>query len=345
MQLFGRAMVLVLLALAVFALPVAAQESVTIPLRDQSGSGQSGTAVLTAMGNQTRVVVTLSNPPAGVAQPAHIHEGTRANLNPKPRYPLQSLMDGRSETVVDVPLTDLLAGQLAINVHKSQQEISTYVACGEIRAQVAPATGAGPHALPGWSIAAALLSGPLFVTRGSVCGWSDARRGSVMRRSWPIVAVLAVLLVAGCGGRPNSGTTPGRASGSGYSGPHDYGLGYATSVPTPAAAASPSAPQALSPAPGAAAPTAIPTVAEGGTVEIAVVNFGFQPAEVTVAAGTTVVWRNVSPTTHTVAAKNRSFESEFIEPGGSYSVTLREPGVYDYECTLHPEMVGRIIVR
>jgi len=61
MQLFGRAMVLVLLALAVFALPVAAQESVTIPLGEQSGSGQSGTAVLTAMGNQTRVVVTLSN--------------------------------------------------------------------------------------------------------------------------------------------------------------------------------------------------------------------------------------------------------------------------------------------
>lgn len=166
MQLFGRAMVLLLVALAVFALPVAAQESVTIPLGEQSGSGQSGTAVLTAMGNQTRVVVTLSNPPAGVAQPAHIHEGTCANLNPKPRYPLQSLMDGRSETVVDVPLTDLLAGQFAINVHKSQQEISTYVACGEIRAQVAPATGAGPRALPDWSIAAALLSGLLFVASG-----------------------------------------------------------------------------------------------------------------------------------------------------------------------------------
>jgi hypothetical protein len=38
MQLFGRAMVLVLLALAVFALPLAAQESVTIPLGEQSGA-------------------------------------------------------------------------------------------------------------------------------------------------------------------------------------------------------------------------------------------------------------------------------------------------------------------
>lgn len=87
-------------------------------------------------------------------------------MNPKPRYPLQTLMDGRSETVVDVPLTDLLAGQFAINVHKSQQEISTYVACGEIRVQVVLATGAGPRALPGWSIAAALLSGLLLVASG-----------------------------------------------------------------------------------------------------------------------------------------------------------------------------------
>ncbi len=155
-----------LLALIVFALPVAAQESVTITLREQSGSGQSGTAVLTAVGNQTRVVVTLSNPPAGVAQPAHIHEGTCANLNPQPRYPLQSLMNGRSETVVDVPLSQLLAGQFAINVHKSQEEIKTYVACGEIRAQVTPMTGARGRRLPVWGVIAAGLAGLLFLTSG-----------------------------------------------------------------------------------------------------------------------------------------------------------------------------------
>ena len=161
-----RALVVALVGLVTFALPAAAQESVTITLREQSGSGQSGTAVLTAVGNQTRVVVTLSNPAAGVAQPAHIHEGTCANLNPQPRYPLQSLMNGRSETVVDVPLSQLLAGQFAINVHKSQQEISTYVACGEIRAQLAPATGAGSRNLPVWGVIAAGLAGLLLLTSG-----------------------------------------------------------------------------------------------------------------------------------------------------------------------------------
>ena len=166
MRWFGRVLVIVL-GFVTLAVPVAAQESVTIQLREQNGSGQSGTAVLTAEGDRTRVVVTLSNPPAGIVQPAHIHEGTCANLNPQPRYPLQSLSGGRSETVVDVPLSQLLAGQFAINVHKSQQEISTYVACGEIRAQLAPATGGGPRGLPLSAVAAAAVAGLALVVVGA----------------------------------------------------------------------------------------------------------------------------------------------------------------------------------
>gem|GEM_PF-837339 len=159
-------MVPVLVALAVFALPVAALESVTIPRGGQSGWGRSGTAVLTALGNQTRVVATRSNPPAGAAQPARIHEETCASSNPKPRYPLQSLVDGRPETVVDVPLAELLAGQFAIDVNEAQQRVNTSVACGEIGPRVTPATGAGPRTLPGWLIAAALLSGFISVATG-----------------------------------------------------------------------------------------------------------------------------------------------------------------------------------
>lgn len=162
-----KAVLVVVVAFVALAVPVAAQESVTIQLREQNGSGQSGTAVLTAEGDRTRVVVTLSNPPAGIVQPAHIHEGTCANLNPQPRYPLQSLSGGRSETVVDVPLSQLLAGQFAINVHKSQQEISTYVACGEIRAQLAPATGGGPRGMPGWVVALTAVAGLLLVVGGA----------------------------------------------------------------------------------------------------------------------------------------------------------------------------------
>lgn len=147
MRRIAFALVIALLGAAAAALTASAQETVTVTLSEQSGSGQSGTATLTAVGNQTRVTIQLSNPPADTPQPAHIHPGTCANLNPKPQYPLNNVVNGTSETVVDVPLANLLTGNFAINVHKSGQEISVYVACGNIpaRAQVAPATGQ-PHA-------------------------------------------------------------------------------------------------------------------------------------------------------------------------------------------------------
>jgi hypothetical protein len=147
------ALAIALLGALLAAVTASAQETVTVNLSEQSGSGQSGTATLTAVGNQTRITIQLSNPPAGTPQPAHIHPGTCANLNPQPQYPLNNVVNGTSETVVDVPLANLLTGNFAINVHKSGQEVAVYVACGDIpaRAQVAPATGqprAGTAQLP-----------------------------------------------------------------------------------------------------------------------------------------------------------------------------------------------------
>ncbi len=138
-----------------------AQETVTISLKEQNRSGQSGKAVLRAIGDQTEVTIQITPGPAGVDQPAHIHEGTCANLNPKPAFPLSPVRDGRSTTTVNVKLTDLLAKPFAINVHKSAQEISVYVACGEIVAAL-PRTGGEPAAFPLWVallIAGAALMG------------------------------------------------------------------------------------------------------------------------------------------------------------------------------------------
>src|SRR5438067_9399567 len=82
-------------AAGIYAQPI----PVTIPLNEQNGSGESGTATLTDMGNgQTQVVLKLSNAPT-VAQPAHIHKGTCANLDPTPLYPLTSVTNGQSDTM------------------------------------------------------------------------------------------------------------------------------------------------------------------------------------------------------------------------------------------------------
>lgn len=113
--------------------------AVTIPLEALNNSGQSGTVALTDRGDgTTRVVVTVGNAPPGVEQPLHIHEGSCANLNPKPVFPLQNLVNGRSESVAQVALSDLLAKPYAVVAHKSAQEAAIYVTCGNL---VKPASG------------------------------------------------------------------------------------------------------------------------------------------------------------------------------------------------------------
>jgi hypothetical protein len=104
-------------------------------LSSQNGSGELGTVTLTAMGEKTRVDVAIANAPTDVPQPAHIHPGSCAKLDPKPKYPLTSVVDGTSTTVVDAPMSALVAGGFAVNVHKSTSELPVYISCGELGAK------------------------------------------------------------------------------------------------------------------------------------------------------------------------------------------------------------------
>lgn len=157
-------------------MPAGAQNAITITMNAQNNSGESGTATLTPMGNQTKVDVNLTGAPAG-PQPAHIHPGTCANLNPNPKYPLTSLTNGKSETIVNVSLTSLMTGDFAINVHKSPQEISVYVSCGDISAaaQTAPATGHPRFGGTMWLTGGLLLGAVLLVGSGMVLRRRPAR--------------------------------------------------------------------------------------------------------------------------------------------------------------------------
>lgn len=105
----------------------------TIKLDAQSDSGQNGTAILTPLaGGKTEITIKVANPPSAIAQPAHVHEGTCANLNKAPKYPLTSVINGTSTTVVNVDLETMMKTPHAINVHKSGPEAAIYVACGNI---------------------------------------------------------------------------------------------------------------------------------------------------------------------------------------------------------------------
>ena len=104
-----------------------------INLAAQNASGETGYAMLTPEGKGTRVQIHLQGGPAGVAQPAHIHRGTCAKLDPKPAFGLAPVKGGSSTTVVPVSIEALLATPMAINVHESAKDIKKYVACGDIR--------------------------------------------------------------------------------------------------------------------------------------------------------------------------------------------------------------------
>lgn len=107
--------------------------AVKISFAAQNNSGETGTAYLVPDGTKTKVMVSLSGAPAD-AQPMHIHEGTCAKLNPKPAFPLSDLVNGKSTTEVDVPLSKLTAGPYAIFVHKSTADMGTTVSCADIPA-------------------------------------------------------------------------------------------------------------------------------------------------------------------------------------------------------------------
>ena len=115
---------------------------VTVTMTAQNNSNEKGTAVLSQ--TDKGLVVTLSLTPAPSApQPAHIHKGSCAKLDPAPAYPLQNVTAGTTQggmaagtsttTLTNVTLDQLTKGQFAINVHKSTSDLKTYVSCGDIK--------------------------------------------------------------------------------------------------------------------------------------------------------------------------------------------------------------------
>jgi LPXTG-motif cell wall-anchored protein len=127
--------------IALFPANTQAQQSVNVNLAPQNNSGQSGTAVLTPDGSGTKVVLTLSNAPG--PHPAHIHSGSCPDVGAVV-YPLTAVSDGKSETTVAASIADILKQPMAINVHKSPQEVPVYTACGNVTANAAAAPAAQP---------------------------------------------------------------------------------------------------------------------------------------------------------------------------------------------------------
>ena len=90
--------------------------------------------------------------------------------------------------------------------------------------------------------------------------------------------------------------------------------------------------------------TAAEPTAEGSTIVMAK-EFMFAPAALTVAAGSTVTWTNRDDEPHTVVSDSGLFRSAALDTNESFSFRFDKPGTYRYTCTIHPRMVGTIVVR
>ena len=73
-------------------------------------------------------------------------------------------------------------------------------------------------------------------------------------------------------------------------------------------------------------------------------NFSFRPSSITVSERTTVTWINNDPAEHTVTSSDGSFNSGKMATGGVFNYTFTKPGKYQYQCLIHPSMVGYVIV-
>jgi plastocyanin len=73
----------------------------------------------------------------------------------------------------------------------------------------------------------------------------------------------------------------------------------------------------------------------------------FNPAVLTVTAGTIVTWTNSDMEDHTVTSYTSipSFNGYLNASGGTFSYTFTTSGTYPYYCTIHPYMLGTIIVK
>ena len=79
---------------------------------------------------------------------------------------------------------------------------------------------------------------------------------------------------------------------------------------------------------------------------VTIKNFAFDPPELTIARGDTVVWSNTDIVPHSSTARNSAWDSNAIGANATWrDVPGKAPGRYEYYCVIHPTMKGTIVVR
>lgn len=83
----------------------------------------------------------------------------------------------------------------------------------------------------------------------------------------------------------------------------------------------------------------------GETKSVTITSAGYDPADLVIKKGTTVVWTNKDKTVHTVSSTKSVFDSGVIQPGDKFSHTFDKPGSFLYNCSINTSMSAEVLVQ
>ena len=79
--------------------------------------------------------------------------------------------------------------------------------------------------------------------------------------------------------------------------------------------------------------------------KVSIANFAFAPAEITISPGESITWTNDDGAPHGLEFDDGQPGTDLLLPRASFSRRFVRPGTYDYNCSVHPYMTGRVVVR
>jgi len=89
----------------------------------------------------------------------------------------------------------------------------------------------------------------------------------------------------------------------------------------------------------------LPSAAQTLDTKIVIKDFMFMPTPLSIKAGSTVVWSNMDDEPHNVVSDTGMFRSGGMDTSETFTYKFDKPGTYHFTCSIHPRMVGTIVVQ
>ena len=78
---------------------------------------------------------------------------------------------------------------------------------------------------------------------------------------------------------------------------------------------------------------------------VTIKDYDFSPSTLEVPAGAKVTWINKDEEPHTATANKGAFASQPLDTDDQFTFEFKSEGTFDYFCTLHPHMTGKVVVK